>query len=62
MRNTLYAHSAAFIYFTLHETFLHWLYPYYHDNDYPTTGFFLRKSPRAYTCTSIGTILSFLPL
>jgi hypothetical protein len=47
MGNTLYAHSAfLFTLFMIHEIFVHWLYPYYHGNDYPTSDFsLLLKSP-----------------
>jgi hypothetical protein len=50
-----------FTLFTKHATFLHWLYPYYHNIDYNTSdSSLLRKSPCAYM--SIDTILSSLPL
>jgi hypothetical protein len=50
MGDTLYAYSAIlFTLFTIHETFLHWLYSYYHDTDYPTSVFSLSlKSPCLY--------------
>jgi len=38
-----------FTLFAIHETFSHWLYPYYHNIDYSTSGFsLLLKSPYAY--------------
>jgi hypothetical protein len=50
MGNILYAHSAyLFTLFTIHDKFSHRVYPYYHDNGYPTSVFsLLLNSPCPY--------------
>jgi hypothetical protein len=49
--DTLCMHVVLYLFtlFTIHETFSHWLYPYYDNIDYSASGFsLLLKSPCAY--------------